>query len=252
MNKNKSLLMAISALLIGSSVLSACSANNPNTIAKNNPVITNKVTSKNQVIDIGKGQKGATISFKLNLKDKNSFKTKDTTTESGQSNEIDHFVVYLIENSEAVAGEYPSDGNPIGDAVAGYESGFTMGKDIDEVTFSNVPASSLGAAEDYYYFVAVRAVAANGEDIIKVNNDGQGTWTGTETTDPPINARVAVSTGKGVKVDDGYKIVDGPASGIYDNLPVQINIDDAIGAKIGTNININDGDSTLTFDVNPK
>lgn len=207
----------------------------------NSPLVNFNANSQNKIIDIGKGQKGGNISFKINFANGKSFSTKATTTFSGDKVElvadIDHFIIYLIKNTSA--NPYPFDGDPVGDAVF---TDTVINKATRQVTFTNVPGSGAGK----YYYVAVRAIDADGDDMIKVNNV-TAAWTGTTATVPP-GGRVAVSTGGGVNVADSTYAVSGNTAA---DLPVNINLDDAVGASIGSTLTIFDGSSTLPpFSVN--
>lgn len=182
------------------------------------------------IFDIGKGQKGATLSF--SLKPKAGFDTKANVngTPSKSSANVDRYLVYLIKPAVAFAsgGAYPDGGDPLNELVTG-GGPFTIsngGATSATVTFINVPPSN----PDFYY-IAVRAIDTGSVDLIKPN-DGRGSAWGTTTQG--ITNRLAVST-SGVSVNASYQV------STTTNFAVNPNLQDGIGAGIETVVVSNPG-----------
>jgi hypothetical protein len=245
MNMKKSLFLGLSFLLISNSGLSGCSANNPNVTPADSfkSATAGSLKSAATIIDIGKGRKGANLTFKLNLRDFKNFNIKSSAgTAPKTSANIDHFVAYLIKNA---AGTYPTTGDPIGEAVIGYEDGFSITSDSTMVTFTNVPDSS-----GMFYYVAVRAVDSLGADIIDQNNHDTpsgAAWAGTAFSD--FSSRVAVSSGTGAAVDASFAVTDNTAAAFTGDLPVTVNLADAIGATLTSLLTINNGTDAAQSDI---
>ena len=184
----------------------------------------------NYIFDLGKGQKGGTLSF--SLKPKAGFNTKANVsgTPSKSSANVDRYLVYLIKPAVGFAsgGAYPDSGDPLNEVVSG-GGPFTIsngGAASATVTFINVPPSN----PDFYY-IAVRAVDIGSVDIIKPN-DGRGSPWGTTTQG--ITNRLAVST-SGVSVNASYQV------STTTNFAVNPNLQDGVGAGIETVVVSNPG-----------
>jgi hypothetical protein len=218
MIKKNSVFIGMSFLLLSTTSIS-CSSGSPNT-----PVSPASLSS-GKVIDIGKGHRGANISFKINIAAKNNFRVKDSSSgnPAHSSGQIDHFVVYLITDSNS--GGFNSTGDPVGSA-----SGFNIASGTTTITFSNVPGSGGN-----YYYVSARAVDEGGNDLLEKNAN----WSGTAQS--TYAGRVAVSSGSGVQVDSDYQITAGPTT----DLPVDLNLEDAVGATIGSSLNVNEGNTDI-------
>jgi hypothetical protein len=222
--KRKKFISAGFSVLLAALSLAGCT---------NNAAVITGTTLKDsgtagKIINIGKAQGGASISFKINLTDKNNFAVKSSSGNGAKTtSDIDHFVIYLVTDTNA--GGFNAVGDPAGNTV-GDAAGYNVDPDVRQVTLHNVPGSGSN-----YYYVAVRAVDGSGNDLIKPN----ASWT--NTTAITYGGRVAVSSGAGVKVDSNYQITAGPTT----DLPVTINLDDAAGATITSTMTVNNGSTTL-------
>jgi hypothetical protein len=213
----------LSMLLILS--LLSCSTNVP--IAKNNDSetkIVNLSHSNNINIDVGQDNKGASLSVNV-LFNKFSTKANINGTPAKTPADIQSYEVYLIKNS---ASTYPSNGDPIGDKVAGPFIISNNGSSSRTITFTKI-GDTLGK----YCYVAVRAfdgVNAMGNSLIKSNPN----WTGT-TASITYNKQVAVSNGSGVSVSSDLVIT--PSS----SLTITPDLLDGIPATLDTSISVNNG-----------
>ncbi|RZK21791.1 MAG: hypothetical protein EOO43_10405, partial [Flavobacterium sp.] len=216
------------SLFLALTVIS-CSQNNLSTasISSTEKVSTFKV-SDNQ---------GAEINFKIASSSVpplergagGVFSTKANTngTPAKTAANIDHYVVYLIKDTTAT-GTYPLNGDPLNasNIVAGP---FTISNDgAVLVKFTGVNYLETGA-----YYVAVRAQDNSNNDLIRANNGSATAWTGT-TAGATYNSKVAVSSGNGVTVNNSYVVST-------NTLSVTVNLPDATGARIDTNITTNNG-----------
>ncbi|MFN8576526.1 MAG: hypothetical protein U0354_06690 [Candidatus Sericytochromatia bacterium] len=205
--------------------LISCSTNTP--IAENklsNTKITNLSKSDNINIDIGQANNGASLSVTV-LFNKFSTKANINGTPAKTPADIQSYEVYLIKNS---ASTYPTNGDPIGDKVAGPFIISNNGSSSKTINFTKI-GDTLGK----YCYVAVRAfdgANATGNSIIKPNPN----WTGT-TANITYNKQVSVSNGSGITVSSDL-VVSSSTS-----LTITPDLLDGIPAKLDTSINVNNG-----------
>jgi sugar lactone lactonase YvrE len=200
------------SLLIASILLFGCDFNKIQYIEDSN-IYNIKASSK----------KGAELSFKISLK-QNSFnlKANQIGTTGKFISDIDHYLIYLIKNSNT--SNYPSGGDPIGDSILGPISVPASNSEQIKITGLN---DSLGQA----YYIAARAQDSSGNDLIKNNNGDSTPWSGDTAS---TTLKIAVSD-FGVVVDNSLAVSP------KNNLLVTINLTDEIGNSLGVNTSVNNG-----------
>ncbi|RYX89725.1 hypothetical protein EON78_07180, partial [bacterium] len=157
-------------------------------------------------------QKGASVSFKINI---NDFSTK--ATQSGNkrylATDIRKYEFYLLKNASTVS--YPSGGDPVADTIDGpLTLNLSSGQNSVSINLGGLTPSAPQA-----YYIGVKAKDISNTDIIKPNNGGTA-WSGSS-----LNQPIAVSTGSGIIVDNNFQISK-PSVSITPQLI------DGVGAKI--------------------
>jgi hypothetical protein len=192
-----------------------------------------RTSGNTYIADVGNGKKGAGFSIEIKVPESGSgFRTTANNTNgvpAKTANDIQTFMVYLIQNSSTTG--YPPGGDPLGtsDMVSGPYI-LAPGGTTTTVSFANV-LNSNGKA----YYVAIRALDNNNTELIKANNGSTTAWTGKTAA---LNGHVAVSTGAGITVTS--LVVSSNTA-----LLVTPNLLDSVGATIQTNINPNSGSSSF-------
>jgi uncharacterized protein (DUF2147 family) len=215
----------LAALVVMSLVSCTSPQNPPVSLSSDKRIVNNNGISNNYIIDVGKGQKGASFSIEIKFSESSpAFKTAANAngTPAKTTADIQSYVVYLVKNDNTAS--YPLNGDPLGaaDLVAGPFTITNSGAASRTVTFANVNTSGSNA-----YYAAVRAKDSGNNDLIKINNGSPTPWTGATAA---ANGQVAVSTGAGIIVDASL-VVNTPTP-----LSVVPKLLDAVGAIIQTDV----------------
>lgn len=204
-------------------------------------------------IDAGKGQKtGASLTVKLNL-GKGGFKTKAAITDNGTgasiTSDIASLNVALIDSSAAPAGTL---GTPVSQgtlvrnttgSITGYTTGIpgepgTLGADgATTVTFTNLPASTNE------YWVAAAAFSNVIPSLLTNITNPAATITDATLGEYYVSTGSKyVKTGIDASGRAAY-LVEGAGTDLAINLKL---LDATEGAKIGTDVNIEDGTTAIS------
>lgn len=214
-----------SALIITLAVLAGCSSNPVN----NTEIVKPSSNEKTYIAKVSE-KSGATFSINIGS---NSFQTKSTNgTPAKTVTDIANYKVHLLKKT--TTGAYVSGDSPFDDKVN--TTAFTIPRvgTSQTITFSNVQPTSGNES----YHVMVFATDSGSTDLIKQNN-GTIVWGGTSA-----NMRMAVDTTAGVTVTTG--LVVSPST----NIPVTLNLNDGIGASIGSDVTVTSGNVPTTLTAN--
>jgi len=196
-------------------------------------------TSKGEkvtVLDAGNGAKtGASFAFKLNFGN-GGFKTKASSSGTAGktvSSDLTQLRVYLLDSAGTPSGNFTSPSIvSAGPFLVTKSASLTSGGLPQTVVFSNVKSSTNR------YYVAVAGLNSSSSNITNLNapaNDGSGTYYVTNTGGNGTGS-TAVGPASG-----GYVIAGADSP----NLAVTLNLADAIGATVQSDVKVNDGGPDL-------